>query len=132
MSRTSRISSLARLEIAALALFAVWASALGATETDPFTGRITPIADSTELLNVYVNGKLETLIASWRYGRDELRFENEVYRVLGGAYWVDKIERWARRNPEVAKLVARYAHLGPRSGQEFGMEAVCGQEPGLR
>lgn len=104
MSRTSRISSLARLEIAALALFVVGASALGATETDPFTGRITPIADSTELLNVYVNGKLETLIANWRYGRDELRFENEVYRVLGGAYWVDKIERWARRNPEVAKL----------------------------
>lgn len=95
-----------RLGVAALFLTisSVLAVAVAATETDPFTGRLTPIADSTELLDAHVNGKLEALIAGWRYGRDEVRFENEVYRVLGGAYWVDKIERWARRNPEVAKL----------------------------
>ncbi|NJL29127.1 MAG: hypothetical protein HC897_15215 [Thermoanaerobaculia bacterium] len=93
-----------RIAILVLGLSGVLAHAATATETDPFTGRLTPIADSTEQLDAHVNGKIEALIAGWRFGRDEIRFENEVYRVLGGAYWVDKIERWTRRNPEVEKL----------------------------
>lgn len=75
-----------------------------AYETDQFYNRSAPIADSTKVLNRKVNDTLEEIVAEWRKGHDENAFVNEIYHKLGGHHWVDKLERWAMKSPEVDKL----------------------------
>lgn len=75
-----------------------------AYETDQFYNRSQPIADSTEVLNRKVNDTLAEIVANWRTDDDQWAFVNSVYKKLGGRHWVDKLERWAMKSPEVDKL----------------------------
>lgn len=78
--------------------------AVAAYETDQFYNRSQPIADSTAVLNRKVNDTLAEIVADWRKENDERAFVNSVYNKLGGHHWVDKLERWAMKSPEVEKL----------------------------
>ncbi|MFQ5549346.1 MAG: hypothetical protein ACE5FV_13705 [Woeseia sp.] len=75
-----------------------------AYETDQFYNRSQTIADSTEVLNRKVNETLSEIVAEWRKGHNEKAFVNAVYGRLGGHHWVDKLERWAMKSPDVDKL----------------------------
>lgn len=80
-----------------------------AYETDQYTGRGAPLADSTAVLNREVNRTIGEIAAGWDRGPDEMAFVNAVYRRIGGLHWVDRLERWAMKSPEVAKLdIPRY------------------------
>jgi hypothetical protein len=94
--------SIAKLGAAATAL--ILSSPTGAYETDQFYNRSQPIADSTEVLNRKVNETLIEIAADWRKGNDQKAFVNAVYHKLGGHHWVDKLERWAMKSPDVDKL----------------------------
>jgi hypothetical protein len=85
---------------------AMLASSLSASayETDQFYNRSQPIADSTDVLNRKVNETLAEIVADWHKDKDERAFVNKVYSKLGGHHWVDKLERWAMKSPEVEKL----------------------------
>lgn len=76
----------------------------GAYETDQFSHRDAPIADSTEILNARVNATLEDIVADRDADRDEMVVVNAIYHAIGGHHWVDKLERWAMRSAEVEKL----------------------------
>ncbi len=75
-----------------------------AYETDQFTHRLTPISDSTAVLNAKVNAAISRVAERFRWGHDEVKFCYEVYQIVGGRHWVDKLERWAMKSPEVEKI----------------------------
>ena len=75
-----------------------------AYETDQYFNRSQPIADATAVLNREVNKTIEAIVADWSRKRNDLRFVSDVYHELGGHHWVDKLERWAMKSPEVEKL----------------------------
>jgi len=81
-----------------------FSAAAAAYETDQFYNRSQPIADSTEALNRKVNETLTEIVADWRKDHDQKAFVDDIYHTLGGHHWVDKIERWAMKSPEVDKL----------------------------
>jgi hypothetical protein len=91
------------LIIAAAAVVA-WPSAAPAHETDQFSNRADPIADSTEVLNREVNNAIDDIVLNWRKDDDRKAFVNAVFGKLGSRFLVDRIERWAIRSPEVEKL----------------------------
>lgn len=76
----------------------------GAYETDQFSNRLETIDDSTELLNEQVNNSITKAISNWRGGRNDRRIVNRIYHDIGGHHWVDKLERWAMKSPEVDRL----------------------------
>ena len=78
--------------------------AVTAYETDPYTNRHVPIADSTELLDARVNAALTEIAANWKRGADEAAFVRAVYWKLGGVHWVDRFERWAINSEHIEKL----------------------------
>lgn len=80
------------------------AAPAGGYETDQYHDREVPLADSTAVLDARVNAVLAEIAASWRGPADEMRFARAVYWKLGGPHWVDRIERFAMRSPEVARL----------------------------
>lgn len=80
------------------------ATQAAAYETDQLTNRHTRIADSTEVLNARVNETIAGIADDWRKGHDEMAFVNAVFHEIGGFHWVDKLERWAMKSPEVEKL----------------------------
>ncbi len=82
----------------------LWSATALAYETDQFSNRREPIADSTEVLNREVNATLEAIVADWQKGHNELAFVSAVYHEIGGHHWVDRLERWAMKSPEVDKL----------------------------
>jgi len=75
-----------------------------AYETDQFTNRDVPIADSTEVLNRRVNETIEEIVDGWKKGHDELAVVSAIYHKIGGHHWVDKLERWAMKSDDVEKL----------------------------
>jgi len=75
-----------------------------AYETDQFTNRLTPLADSTELLDARVNQTIEDLVSGWRGPRKDWKAVNFIYNDIGGRHWVDKIERWAMKSEQVERL----------------------------
>lgn len=78
-------------------------------ETDQHTGRGADIKDSTAVLNFKVNEAIAEIAGEWSKGQDQMAFVNEIYRKLGGRHWVDRIERWAMKSPEVDRFdVGRY------------------------
>jgi hypothetical protein len=80
-----------------------------AYETDQFSNRDQPIADSTEVLNREVNEAIEEIAANWQSGHDEMAFVNAIWHKIGGRHWVDRLERWAMKSPEVEKMdISRY------------------------
>jgi hypothetical protein len=80
-----------------------------AYETDQFTNRSAPLADSTAVLDREVNKAIAEAIAARGAGRDEMTVVYRIYRKIGGRHWVDRIERWANQSDEVDKLdIPRY------------------------
>ena len=77
-----------------------------AYETDQLTNRSQAIADSTAVLNRQVNVAIHEVAAEWNLGYDEERFTFKIYRKIGGRNWVDKIERFAMKSPEVERIDA--------------------------
>jgi hypothetical protein len=77
-----------------------------AYETDQFTGRLTPIADSTEVLDEQVNLAIEEAVVNWKGRRNDWKVVTSIYNDIGGHHWVDKIERWAMKSGEVEHLQA--------------------------
>lgn len=102
ISRTGLIRKLA-VVIIGMAMAGLPAVAI-AYETDQFSNRDEPIADSTELLNAQVNATLEEIIANWDDGHDEMAMVTAIYHKIGGHHWVDKLERWAVQSDQVEKL----------------------------
>jgi hypothetical protein len=88
------------------------AGVAGAYETDQYTERLADIEDSVEILNRQVNAALERVATDWKYGVDRKRFATRVYREIGGRHWVDKLERYAVRSPEIDRIeVAKAATI---------------------
>lgn len=75
-----------------------------AYEIDQFHDRDLPLADSTAVLDAKVNAALAKVAAEWRGPADELLFARAIYGELGGFHWVDRIERFAMKSPEVERL----------------------------
>jgi hypothetical protein len=76
----------------------------GAYETDQFNNRHQDIADSTQLLNDRVNESIRKSIEDWQGKKDDRKVVNAIYHDIGGHHWVDKLERWAMKSPEVERL----------------------------
>ena len=75
-----------------------------AYETDQFSNRDEPVADSTELLNARVNETLQKIVARQGEDPDEMAVVDAIYHEIGGHHWVDKLERWAMQSEQVEKL----------------------------
>jgi hypothetical protein len=73
-------------------------------ETDQFTNRLNEIKDSTALLDEKVNQTIRDIVAEWRGPRDDWKFVDAVFHRIGGYHWVDKIERWAMKSPDIERL----------------------------
>ena len=76
----------------------------GAYETDQFSNRLQPIADSTELLNEQVNQAIFEAVADWRGPHKDIKVVNRIFHSIGGHHWVDKLERWAMQSPDIERL----------------------------
>ena len=107
MSESGRNRKATSAAVCVAAAIVCLPSVAGSYETDQFTNRHEPIADSTAVLNREVNRSISTIAANWRKGHDEIAFVNAVYNDIGGRHWVDKLERWAMKSPEVDKLSTR-------------------------
>jgi hypothetical protein len=75
-----------------------------AYETDQFSNRLEPIEDATPLLDAKVNQSIEKVASQWKGPRDDWKFITAIYHDIGGHHWVDKIERWAMKSPEIEHL----------------------------
>ncbi len=74
-----------------------------AYETDQYRGRGVVLTDSLEILDGQVNSVLQDIARQWEGEPDNQRFAREVYKRLGGLYWVARFERWALRHPDVER-----------------------------
>ena len=92
------------ITILAAAVIVAWSTAVPAHETDQFSNRADPIADSTEVLNREVNNAIIDVVDNWRKDDSRRAFVNAMFGKLGSRFLVDRIERWAIRSPEVEKL----------------------------
>ena len=97
----------------ALCAALLWAApAAEAYETDQFSNRQNPIADSTAVLDKRVNQSIADAIADWKGPRDEKKVVDAIYYDIGGIHWVDKIERWAMKSEDVERLQeSRYTSI---------------------
>lgn len=75
-----------------------------AHETDQYSIRNLDLADSTELLNEGFNHMLAEIADEWLGGADPRAFAKRVFHKMGGRHYIDKYERWARRNPQIERL----------------------------
>lgn len=92
------------LVILVAAVVVAWPAAVLAHETDQFSNRADPIADSTQVLNRKVNRAIARVVEKRRTGDDRMAFVNALYGKLGGRFLVDRLEKWAIESPEVEKL----------------------------
>ncbi|MGI9272229.1 MAG: hypothetical protein ACR2QT_10670 [Woeseiaceae bacterium] len=90
--------------IVALALLVSWPSVVVAHETDQFTNRTDPIADSTQVLNREINNAIADVANNKHRDDDRMAFVNAMFKELGSPLLVDRIEKWAIDSPEVEKL----------------------------
>ena len=95
---------IAKRRVAGVAATLLAAATAVGTETDPYTHRDVDLADSLGILDSKVNDALDRVAASWDRGEDEWAFVTAVYARLGSRHWVDPLERWAMKAPEVDKL----------------------------
>lgn len=72
-----------------------------AYETDQFSNRLEPLADSTAALDQRVNESIAAAARAHRGSRNDSRVVDAIYHDIGGHHWVDKIERWAMKSDEV-------------------------------
>jgi len=85
--------------LAASALFL--SERASAYETDQFSNRLEPLADSTAVLDERVNASIAAAARDHSGSRNELRVVNAIYHDIGGHHWVDRIERWAMNSDAV-------------------------------
>ena len=103
----------------------VAAPVIEAYETDQFSNRQNPIADSTTVLDERVNQSIADAVADWKGSRDEKKVVDAIYHDIGGVHWVDKIERWAMKSDDVERLQeSRYASI--YRGHPFWATRVAG------
>ena len=95
------------LQLAATVLTVNAPASAFAYETDQLSNRGEPIADSTEVLNRKVNETIEEIVNEWHKGQEDMAFVDAIYHKIGGLHWVDRIEKWAMKSPEVDKLETR-------------------------
>ena len=76
----------------------------GAYETDQFSNRLEPIADSTGALDQIVNQSIDDAATGPNGTRSERWMVDAIYHDIGGHHWVDKIERWAMDSGQVERL----------------------------
>lgn len=101
----------------------------GAYETDAYQNRAVATADARVVLNREVNRTLVDVVEHWHGPATESRMVDAIYHRIGGHHWVDKLERWAMRSPEVEKLptpahasiYADLSLLAARVGRLFGV-----------
>ena len=92
-------------------LAAAWMPpAAHAYETDPFSNRLVPLADSAPVLDLKVNEAIEDVAAHWQGPRSDDGFAKAVYDRIGGHFWVHHLEGWAMKSPEVEKLPTPRRH----------------------
>lgn len=86
-------------------LAAAWTPpAAYAYETDPFSNRLMVLQDSAPALDREVNRTIADIVAHWRGPADQGKFVDAIFHRIGGYYWVDHLEHWAMKSPEVEKL----------------------------
>lgn len=83
------------------AVLSLSAVPIRAYETDQFSNRLEPLADSTAVLDERVNKSIADAVRSHEGSRNELRVVDAIYHDIGGHHWVDKIERWAMNSEAV-------------------------------
>jgi hypothetical protein len=93
-------------------------------ETDQFTSRLEPIADSTDVLDQRVNESIEQAIAGWQGPRNDWKVVMAIFHDIGGYHWVDKIERWAMKSDKVERL-SQDPHDSIYHGQPFWATRVA-------
>jgi hypothetical protein len=71
-----------------------------AYETDQFSNRLSPLQDSTEVLDQRVNESI-TQAAAASDRPSEHQVVDAIYHDIGGHHWVDRIERWAMKSEDV-------------------------------
>ena len=81
-------------------------SSVLAYETDQLTNRFQDIADSTVVLNREVNFAIAAATSEWDKGEDPEKLVFAIYRRIGGANWVDQLERFAMFSPQVDRIDA--------------------------
>lgn len=96
-----------RVRLAGALLALALAAPARGYESDQYSHRLDPIEDALPVLDRAVNDALVRVAARYRGAPDRLRFAGEVWSELGGLYWVDRIERFAVRAPEIEKLPQR-------------------------
>jgi len=96
-----------------------------AYETDQFSNRLNEITDSTAPLDDKVNRTIRDIVAKWRGPRDDWKFVNAVFHRIGGHHWVDKIERWAMKSPDIQRLQSSRRH-SIYQGHPFWATRVAG------
>lgn len=72
-----------------------------AYESDQYTNRLQPVADSLVVMDKAVNDAIEKILRSSPNSQGAVA--KAIYHEIGGLYWADKIERWAAKSPEVEK-----------------------------
>jgi murein DD-endopeptidase MepM/ murein hydrolase activator NlpD len=90
--------------ILVVAVFLAWSAAVPAHETDQFSNRADPIADSTDLLNEKVNAAIARVAEKQRKDDDQMVIVDALFGKLGSRFLVDRLEGWAIKSPEVEKL----------------------------
>lgn len=78
-----------------------------AYETDQFTNREVQIKDSTQILDDKVNDTIDEIVATWKGPQNNWKFVNAIFHRIGGYHWVDRIEKWAMKSPEIERLPTR-------------------------
>lgn len=88
----------------ALAILAAGPTTALAHETDQFSNRADPIADSTEPLNEKVNQAIARVARKHHDDKSRKVIVNALFDKLGSRFLVDRLEGWAIKSPAVEKL----------------------------
>ena len=73
-------------------------------ESDQYSNRLLPIAETLPALDARVNQALAHITANWRGPRNDYRLATEVFYRIGGLHWVDHLEDWAISNNQLERL----------------------------
>jgi hypothetical protein len=82
-------------------------------ESDQFTRRLSPLVDSRDAMNAWVNDALAKVVDNWRpsNGRDPDLLAKRVFKALSSSIIVGKFEDWLTRSPEIDRLEFKNDHI---------------------
>lgn len=78
-----------------------------AAETDQFTDRALPLADSREVINEKVNDSIREVVSEWKGKRDNFELAQKVRWTVEGALFIHRLSRWAVNNPRIEHIVTK-------------------------